>query len=122
MPCSSGTVIKHSTGKFGCEAYQFRHLVFQEYLCSIFLCLAKGVSRYSTNRELSSCTPTILGIHRLISEVTNPLFVPFYQSLERVHTVKISKLKLIKTPYDRFIYKRFIDKHLNTTRMIEQHL
>ena len=57
----TGLIVKHSTGKFGCEAYQFRHLVFQEYLCALNLCLAKDVNQFSTNRELSSCTPTILG-------------------------------------------------------------
>ena len=118
----SGLIVKHSTGNIGSEAYQFRHLTFQEYLCALFLCLAKGVSQFSTNRELSSCTPTILGIHSLISEGTSKLFVPFYQNLEMIHNSSRSILNLIKVPYHRFCYIRFIHKHLNTTKMIEQHI
>ena len=64
----TGFIVKYSVGKFGIETYQFKHLVFQEFLCALYLCLAKGVSKYNTNRELSSCTPTILGIHYLVRE------------------------------------------------------
>ena len=116
----TGLIVKHFTGKFGCEAYQFRHLVFQEYLCALNLCLAKGVSQYSTNRELSSCTPTILGIHHLISEGRSQLFAPFYQSLKIIHKASRSNLNFIKAPYDRFRYERFIEKHLIIAKMIEQ--
>ena len=117
----SGLAVKHSSGKLGCEVYQFKHLAFQEYLCALFLCLAKGVSKYSTNRELSSCTPTILGIHRLINEGTSPLFVPFYQSLQMVHNASRSKVDILKIPYDRLCYRKFINKH-NITKMIKRHI
>ena len=117
----SGLIVKHSTGN-GCEAYQFKHLVFQEYLCALFLCLAKGVSQFRTNRELSSCTPTILGIHCLISEGTSQLFVPFYRSLLIVHNISRSKRSFLKTLYERYYYRKFINRHSKIAKMIEQHI
>ena len=75
----TGFIVKYPPGRFAVDTYQFRHLAFQEFLCSLYLCLVKGVSKYNTNRELSSCTPTILGIHCLREKQTNKLFMAFYR-------------------------------------------
>ena len=116
----TGFIVKHCVGKFGIETYQFKHLVFQEFLCALYLCLAKGVSKYNTNRELSSCTPTILGIHHLVREQNNQLFLVFYQNLKKVHKSSRTLTETIKAPYDHLAYKMFIEQHLNTSRMIKK--
>ena len=119
----TGFIVKHCVGKFGIETYQFKHLVFQEFLCALYLCLAKGVSKYNTNRELSSCTPTILGIHHLVREKNNQLFLVFYQNLKMVHKSSRTLTETIKAPYKQLTYKMFVEQHLNSTsRMIKKNL
>ena len=118
----TGFIVKHAVGKFGQEVYQFKHLVFQEYLCALYLCLAKGVSKYNTNRELSSCTPTILGIHRFIKGTNNQLFVAFYQNLKMIHKISRTLKESVKAPYRHLAYNAFIDQHLNISKMIERHI
>ena len=49
---ATGLITKHSVGNFGHQAYQFKHLVFQKFLCALHLCITKGVGKYNTNREL----------------------------------------------------------------------
>ena len=98
----TGLIVKHAVGKFGHQAYQFRHLVFQEFLCALHLCLAKGVSKYNTNRELSSCTSTILGINHLVETEKNHLFLAFYQNLETIHKNSSTWMKYFKKPYRYF--------------------
>ena len=110
----TGLIVKHAVGKFGHQAYQFRHLIFQEFLCALHLCLAKGVSKYNTNRELSSCTSTILGIHHLVETEKNHLFLAFYQNLETIHKNSSTWMKYFKTPYRYFTYKKFIQQHKKT--------
>ena len=118
----TGFIVKHSVGKFGIETYQFKHLVFQEFLCALYLCLVKGVSKYNTNRELSSCTPTILGIHHLVREKNNQLFLVFYQNLKMVHKSSRTTTEAIKATYGHLRYKMFIKQHLDSTnRMIKKH-
>ena len=60
----TGFIVKCSRRKTDESKYQFRHLILQEFLCSLYLCVTKNISPFLSNRELSSCTPTIHGIHR----------------------------------------------------------
>ena len=108
----TGLVTKHSLGKFGRQIYQFKHLAYQEFLCSLNLCLEKGVSEYKMSRELSSCTPTILGLHHLIEESNNPLFIAFFQRLKKVQ--KDSRtLKESKTASENDLsFSNFIGGHI----------
>ena len=105
---ATGLIIKHSVGNFDKEAYQFKHLVFQEFLCALHLCLAKGVSKFNTNRELSSCTSTILGIHHLLETKNNQLFLAFYRNMEIFHKNSRKFMEYIKVPYYYFTYNKFI--------------
>ena len=118
----TGFIVKHSTGKFSLESYQFKHLAFQEFLCALYLCLVKGVSKYNTNRELSSCTPTILGIHWLLNKQKNKLFLAFYQNLTNAHKASRGFIKSVRAPYENLLYKQFINLHLKWSRMIGRHI
>ncbi|MEO0688146.1 MAG: NACHT domain-containing protein, partial [Cyanobacteria bacterium J06649_11] len=104
----TGLMVKHSIGNFGPQVYQFKHLVFQEFLCSLHLCLTKGVSKYNTNRELSSCTSTILGIHHLVKTKHNHLFMQFYTNLETIHKSSRTLKKQLQNPLNQFRYNKFI--------------
>ena len=114
----TGLMVKHSIGNFGHQVYQFKHLIFQEFLCSLHLCLAKGVSKYNTNRELSSCTSTILGIHHLVESQHSQLFLDFYQNLETVHKNSRTYMEYFMVPLRKFTYNKFIQQK---KRMIQQH-
>ena len=118
----TGFIVKHSTGMLGTQVYQFKHLIFQEYLCALFLYLAKGVSKYNTNRELKSCTPTIIGLHHLVMEQNNKLFTEFYGNLKSFHLKKQSLSESVKAPYKHLIHKRFLEEHLNARKLIENHV
>ena len=105
---ATGLLVKHSVGNFGHQVFQFKHLVFQEFLCALHLCLAKGVSKYKTNRELSSCTSTILGIHHLVETESNQLFLEFYRNMEIVHKNSITWMEYSMVPYRYFTHNNFI--------------
>ena len=107
----TGFIVKYQTGKFTADTYQFRHLVFQEFLCALYLCLIKDVSKYQTNRELSSCTPTIMGIDSLLKENSNKMFISFYQNLTAIHNKTRSYNAFITSPFKIRKYKQFIEKH-----------
>ena len=112
---ATGLITKHSVGKFGYKAYQFKHLIFQEFLCALHLCLAKGVSEYNTNRELSSCTSTILGVHHLIETEKNQLFSAFYKNLMMVHQSSSTSIEDANEdaniPLKQHTYNKFIQQH-----------
>ena len=116
----TGFIVKHSAGKFGCERYQFRHLAFQEYLSALYLCLSKGVSNFNTNRELTSCTPTILGIHHLVENKKNELFVAFYRNLTAVLRASRTLAESAKSPLRAFLFKRFVRRRLDPSIFIKQ--
>ena len=118
----TGFIVKHPTTKFCLESYQFKHLAFQEFLCALYLCLVKGVSKYNTNRELSSCTPTILGIHWLLKKQKNKLFMAFYQNLTNAHKASRGILKTVRAPYENLMYRQFINLHLKWSKMIGNHI
>ena len=55
----TGLIVKYNRGEMREPIYQYKHLVLQEFLTGIYLCVTKGISPYLTNRELSSCAPVI---------------------------------------------------------------
>ena len=116
----TGLIVKHSIGNSGGEMYQFKHLAFQEYLCSLYLCLNEDVSKYKTNRELTSCAPTILGIQHLASEQSNQLFVEFYQNMIAYKNTYITSTLIgnLKARYHRRKYKTFINRQINNITMV----
>ena len=81
----TGFITKYSVGRFGQETYQFKHLAFQEYLCALYICIVKNISKYDKDRQLSSVITTILGLHCLAKEGKNQLFAAFYERLEMVY-------------------------------------
>uniref|UniRef100_A0A7M5V858 NACHT domain-containing protein n=1 Tax=Clytia hemisphaerica TaxID=252671 RepID=A0A7M5V858_9CNID len=99
--------------------YQFRHLVLQEFLCSLYICITKGISSYYlSNRELSSCKPTILGIHRLLRMKDNNLFLKFYDSLTKINESHSSYLSKMSRPFNILWFNRFVMK--NTLEVPDQ--
>ena len=84
----TGFLVKSSSGNTGESMYQFRHLILQEFLCALYLCVTKNISPFLSNRELSSCTPTIHGIHRIIEEGKHYVYVQFYNELKNLHSKK----------------------------------
>ena len=91
LPCSdnlenSGFLSMYKSRNIKKCTYQFKHLVLQEFLCSLYLCVTKGISPFLSNRELSSCTPTILGIDRILKTGENKLFLTLYHQLLDLHS------------------------------------
>ena len=81
----TGFIVKYSRCNIEESKYQFRHLILQEFFCAMYICITKNVSPFLTNRELSSCLPTIHGVHRIIEEANNKLYTDFYCALEMCH-------------------------------------
>ena len=81
----TGFIVKYSRGNTDESKYQFRHLILQEFLCALYICVTKNISPFLSNRELSSCTPTIHGIHRIIEEAQNEVYIKFYRTLVGSH-------------------------------------
>ncbi|XP_066917259.1 uncharacterized protein [Clytia hemisphaerica] len=65
--------------------FQFTHLVFQEFFSGMYLAITKSVASYKSNRELTSCLPTILAAQRMLSNIENELFVAFFNNLEQIY-------------------------------------
>ena len=93
----TGFIVRYKRNSFRKPVYQFKHLVLQEFFCGLSLCVTKWVSPYLRNRELSSCTPVIFGIHRLLNEGENELFISFFN--------KVSKINHLEMP---FFTKHFV--------------
>ena len=79
------------------------------------LCIANGVSKYDTNRELSSCTPTILGLHYLIDESINPLFTTLFQRLGKIHRCSRTLTASMKTRRNDSSFSTFFNGQLSRT-------
>ena len=79
----TGFIVKTSgKTKVAKSVYQFRHLVLQEFLCALYLSVNENIEQFKGNRELTSCTPTILGINRLMALKDNHLFITLFKNLE----------------------------------------
>jgi len=94
------------------SVYQFRHLVLQEFLCSLYLCVSKDLKRFIGNLELTSCAASMLGINRLMIQNDNRLFTVLFEnltlSLPRKSFLKMiwSRLSSPSKSYDRYIANR----------------
>jgi len=79
----TGFIVKSSQNAMCKAVYQFRHLVLQEFLCSLYIAFTKDVKAFILNRELTSCTPTLLGLHRLMRSKDNELFTLLFENLTK---------------------------------------
>ena len=109
----TGFITKFEGGALKEPTYQFAHLVYQEFFTGLYLWATKSSSKYSSNRELTSCLPTILGIHRMLNNKENELFITFVSNLERVYreTPKTPSEKA-KDAYNSLRFKRHIAKNM----------
>jgi len=79
----TGLIVKSNWKGIHMESvYQFKHLVLQEFLCSLYLNVTKNIKPYLSNHELASCTPMLLGVDALRNEKSNPLFNALFNNLE----------------------------------------
>ncbi|XP_066934858.1 uncharacterized protein [Clytia hemisphaerica] len=110
----TGFIVKYKRkGIKNQEIYHFNHLVLQEFLCGLFLCVTKQVSSYKDNRELNSCVPTILGIHRLLQENNNDLFIDLFTNLTKIHNDMSSFFAWIIRPlrskrFEKFVLQKYL--------------
>ena len=112
---NTGFIVKHiSDGREHLRkpVYQFKHLVLQEFLCSLSLCISKKVSPYRSNTELLRCAPVIFGIQRLLKEGDNEIFISFFRGLS---TINRSRMKFftryIRKPYRKRVFRRFLKEN-----------
>ena len=67
--------------KFNKVTYQFKHLVFQEFLCALNLCLTKGIRVYLNRSELKDCSLTVMGIYHLYQEGKNEILKGLFERM-----------------------------------------
>ena len=105
----TGFIVKYNRGGHQEAVYQFKHLVLQEFFCGLRLSVKKWVSPYLQNRELLSCAPIIFGIHRLLKENENKLFVGFFRKLLDISRSRQNLVtKAIVAPFHNFIFQYYI--------------
>ncbi|XP_066934495.1 uncharacterized protein [Clytia hemisphaerica] len=109
----TGFITKFEGGALKEPTYQFAHLVFQEFFTGVYLWITKSTSKYSSNRELTSCLPTVLGIQRMLNNKENELFIGFIYNLERIYQ-EIPRTTIAKT---RKLYKSIQFKNNIAKRM-----
>ena len=109
----TGFITKFEGGALKEPTYQFAHLVFQEFFTGVYLWITKSSSEYSSNRELTSCLPTILGIQRMLNNKENELFIGFINNLEQIYreTPKTTRDKA-KDAYNRIRLKGYLAKNM----------
>ncbi|XP_066911190.1 uncharacterized protein [Clytia hemisphaerica] len=94
----TGFITKYRTGNKQKVTYQFRHLVLHEFFTALHLCVTKDIAPFKSNRELSSCKPTIVGVQRMLETNDNELFVTFYDKLDEICKSKLPRFtKLFHT-------------------------
>eukprot|EP00111_Clytia_hemisphaerica_P010407 TCONS_00030411-protein len=86
----TGFITKYRIRNEQKATYQFRHLVLHEFFTALHLCVTKDIEPFKSNRELSSCKPTIVGVQRMLETRDNTLFVTFYDKLVEVCKSKLS--------------------------------
>ncbi|XP_066931512.1 uncharacterized protein [Clytia hemisphaerica] len=96
----TGLIVKYSRGEITEPVYQFKHLVLQEFLTGLYLCITKGISPYLTNRELSSCSPVIFGIQRMLRDNENKLFSKFFNKLTELNKRKMNFSEKLMEPFN----------------------
>ena len=109
----TGFIVKYSDNNTGQVKYQFRHLILQEFLCALYICVTKDIAEYKGNTEQRSCIPTIHGIHKIQKSSQNEVYKKFFSALKERHSNRNSRwTEKIKSPmkakdkdFEKFIYK-----------------
>ena len=108
----TGFIVKFSRGNLQKPVYQFRHLVLQEFLCGLYLCITKFITPFRSNKELTSCIPTIVGIQRMCKEQSNELFLELFSNLTAIHNKASNLVSKSLSSIRNLTFKRYIKKHL----------
>ena len=82
----TGFIVKYSDSNTGQVKYQFRHLILQEFLCALYMCVTKDIAEYKGNTEQRSCIPTIHGIHKIQKSSQNEVYKKFFSALKERHS------------------------------------
>eukprot|EP00111_Clytia_hemisphaerica_P020005 TCONS_00058987-protein len=107
----TGFITRFEGGALKEPTYQFAHLVFQEFLTGVFIWITKSTSKYLSNRELTSCLPTVLGIQRMLNNKENDLFVTFIYNIDQsFRDIPKTAREKAQDTYNRFRFKRYITK------------
>ena len=105
----TGLIVRYNRSEMKRPIFQYKHLVLQEFLTGLYLCVTKGISPYLSNRELTSCAPIIFGINRLLKE--NDFFKDLFTRLSCVHKDKSKFVERIMLPYRALKFGRYIAKN-----------
>ena len=105
----TGMIVRYKRDNLNKPVYQFKHLVLQEFFCSLSLSVTECVSPNPSNRELSSCTPVIYGIKRLLKEGENKIFISFFNKLLAINHIK-NETEYVEISYDNPIFNKFLIK------------
>eukprot|EP00111_Clytia_hemisphaerica_P001501 TCONS_00004302-protein len=113
----TGFVTKYRAGNQQNVTYQFRHLVLHEFFTALHLCVTKDIEPFKSNRELSSCKPTMIGVQRMLETNDNELFVTFYDKLDEICKSRLpllTKLFHTKTKMETkmSLFKEFVGAFL----------
>ena len=110
----TGFIVKISRGNLQKSIYQFRHLVLQEFLCGLYLCVTKLISPFRSNKELRSCFPTIVGIQRMCKEQNNELFLELFSNLCLIYEEQLPSNIVSKSMSSirNLTFKKYIKDHL----------
>eukprot|EP00111_Clytia_hemisphaerica_P021159 TCONS_00062324-protein len=77
----TGFISKYQTSTFSEVTFQFRHLILQEFLTALYLCVTENFAPFQSNREFTSCRPTIVGIATMLKSGENELFLLLFNEL-----------------------------------------
>ena len=120
----TGFIVKYSDSNTGQVKYQFRHLILQEFLCALYLCVSKDIASHSSqsSSELRSCTPTIHGIHKIQQSSENQVYKKFFSALKEKHSNRSKNWSanfitgILKSPNKEKEFEKFLDKTSTFTR------
>ena len=104
----TGFISACSRGKFSKVTYQFKHLVFQEFLCAINLCLTKGIRVYLDRPELKDCSLTIMGIYHLLQGEKNEILAELFRKMMTL----TEKSRSNERTFEKFIQERTFEKFI----------
>ena len=106
----TGIIVRYKRDNLHKPVYQFKHLILQEFFCSLSLSVTECVSPNPRNRELSSCAPVIYGIKRLLKEGENKLFISFFSKLLAINHFK-KGTEYVEISYRNPIFKNFFTQN-----------
>ncbi|XP_066917682.1 uncharacterized protein [Clytia hemisphaerica] len=117
----TGFITKFEGGAQKEPTYQFAHLVFQEFFTGVYLWITRSTSKYSSNRELTSCLPTLLGIQRMLNDKENELFIGFVNNLQQISDEAPKTLSAkAKDLYNRLKFKKYIANNMELPKCMVQ--